>query len=156
MRQQSTRGFSLVEIVLVVAILAIVAQVAVASYSEYAERTRVSLAIDDIALLSTVINQYRKNTGVFPTDLGVVGYAGKADPWGRPYVYLNLTTKDAQDVSRCDHNSYSLNSDYDLFSVGKDGVSKKQVTSRDSSDDVVRAHDGAFINLASQYVTQKK
>jgi general secretion pathway protein G len=156
MRKRINRGFTLIEIVLIVAILTIVAQAALASYYEYAERARVSQAIDDIALLSTAINQYQKNTGIFPTDLGVIGYAGKIDPWGHPYVYLNLTSKDTQDTLRRDHNSRPVNSDFDLYSLGKDGVSKKQITSRDSSDDVIRAHDGAFINLASQYVTPKK
>jgi general secretion pathway protein G len=44
-----------------------------------------------------------------------------------------------------------LNSDYDLYSVGKDGLTKPQITNKDSLDDVIRANDGRFIDLAANF-----
>ncbi len=44
-----------------------------------------------------------------------------------------------------------LNSDYDLYSVGKDGESKRQLDNRESRDDVIRAVDGMYVGLASEF-----
>jgi general secretion pathway protein G len=44
-----------------------------------------------------------------------------------------------------------LNTDYDLYSMGKDGKTKGPLTAKDSHDDVIRANDGRFIGLASEY-----
>jgi general secretion pathway protein G len=44
-----------------------------------------------------------------------------------------------------------LNSDYDLYSMGKDGDSRPPLTAQMSRDDIVRASDGAFVGLASDF-----
>jgi general secretion pathway protein G len=44
-----------------------------------------------------------------------------------------------------------INSDYDLYSMGKDGESVPPLTARASRDDVIRANDGAYIGLASEF-----
>jgi general secretion pathway protein G len=44
-----------------------------------------------------------------------------------------------------------INSDYDLYSVGKDGVSSGPLTAGPSRDDVIRANDGGFFGLARDY-----
>jgi general secretion pathway protein G len=44
-----------------------------------------------------------------------------------------------------------INSDYDLYSMGKDGKSSSPLTSKNGRDDIIRANDGAFIGLASDY-----
>jgi len=44
-----------------------------------------------------------------------------------------------------------LNSTYDLYSKGKDGQSKLPLTAKASKDDIIRASDGAFIGLASEF-----
>lgn len=44
-----------------------------------------------------------------------------------------------------------VSSDFDLFSIGKDGESKDDMNHRRSADDVVRAADGAFVGLAAQF-----
>ena len=145
------RGFTLIEILLIVAVIAILAQFAVSSYASYVERARVGQAVQDIATLSLVISQYRQDAGVYPSNLDEVGNGSLRDPWGRPYQYLNLSEKDAAANSRRDRNLNPINTDFDLYSLGKDGVSKKQVTNQDSLDDVIRANDGAFIDIASKF-----
>jgi general secretion pathway protein G len=78
--------------------------------------------------------------------------AGNAiDPWGNPYVYVNLTAIKGHGKARKDRKLNPLNSDFDLYSMGKNGVTKPQITNRDSLDDVLRANDGAFIDLASKF-----
>jgi general secretion pathway protein G len=44
-----------------------------------------------------------------------------------------------------------LNSNYDLYSVGRDGVSSPPMNAQNSRDDVVRANDGGFVGLAVNY-----
>ena len=44
-----------------------------------------------------------------------------------------------------------LNSDFDLFSLGKDGDSSGPLSAKASRDDIVRANDGAFIGLGEDY-----
>ena len=43
------------------------------------------------------------------------------------------------------------NSDFDLYSMGKDGASVGPLTAKASRDDVVRASDGRFVGLASDF-----
>jgi len=44
-----------------------------------------------------------------------------------------------------------LNSDYDLYSMGKDGQSKAPLTAPVSKDDIVRCNDGGYVGLASEF-----
>jgi general secretion pathway protein G len=44
-----------------------------------------------------------------------------------------------------------VNSDYDLYSMGKDEDSQAAFTAQVSRDDVVRANDGNFFGLAIKY-----
>ncbi|MFQ5988854.1 MAG: hypothetical protein ACE5K9_02950 [Candidatus Methylomirabilales bacterium] len=44
-----------------------------------------------------------------------------------------------------------LNSDYDLYSKGKDGQSQPPLTAQARRDDIVRANDGGFVGLAPEY-----
>ena len=144
-----SQGFTVVELMLALAILGVLALLASASYDRYIEKTRVYQAAVDIGSLQMAIKQYELNNNVLPDDLGAIGQAAKLDPWGRPYVYVNLDTQKGNGAARKDHKLNPLNSDYDLYSLGKDGVTKPQITQKDSLDDVIRAHDGAFIGLAS-------
>ena len=53
--------------------------------------------------------------------------------------------------ARKDRFLVPLNSDYDLYSKGKDGKSSSPITASDSQDDVIRASDGSYVGLASQF-----
>ncbi len=50
-----------------------------------------------------------------------------------------------------DRNLNPLNSDFDLYSKGKDNGSHLPITQSISLDDVLRANDGKFIDLAKNY-----
>jgi general secretion pathway protein G len=41
-----------------------------------------------------------------------------------------------------------INSDFDLYSMGKDGESVPPLTAQKSRDDIIRANDGAYIGPA--------
>jgi general secretion pathway protein G len=146
-----SQGFTVIELMLALAIIGVLGLLASASYNHYIEKTRVYRAAVDIGSLQMAIKQYELNDRVLPDDLGAIGQAAKLDPWGRPYVYVNLQGKNGNGSARKDHKLNPLNSDYDLYSLGKDGLTKPQITQKDSLDDVIRANDGAFIGLASDF-----
>jgi general secretion pathway protein G len=143
-------GFTLVELIIAIVIVAVLAVVAVPSYSNYRDRARVSQAITDIGGLNANLRLYMTDSKVPPPSLAAIGAAGKLDPWGNPYVYVDLTTAGIS-KARKNKNLVPINSEYDLYSKGKDGLSKLPLTVPDSRDDVILANDGRFIGLASNY-----
>lgn len=53
--------------------------------------------------------------------------------------------------ARKDRNLVPINSDFDLYSVGRDGQTAPALTAKVSQDDIVRANNGGFVGLASDY-----
>lgn len=53
--------------------------------------------------------------------------------------------------ARKDRFLVPINTDFDLYSMGRDGESVPALTAAKSRDDVVRAANGAFIGLASKF-----
>lgn len=144
------QGFTVLELMLAILIVGILAMLAIGQYSNYQERVLVGQAIHDIASISLEIQQMAAFNGRLPVDLAEVGHGGALDPWGNAYVYTDLTGP-GNGAARKDRRLNPLNSDFDLFSKGKDGVFKPQISHRDSLDDVIRASDGRFIDLAEKY-----
>jgi general secretion pathway protein G len=145
-----SRGFTFVEVLIALAIVAVLLFVATPSYSSYRERTRVNQAIIDIVAISAQVKAYELDNRAYPDNLLQVG-ASKLDPWGRPYVYHPFQGKGDKVQARKDKNLVPINSDFDLYSVGKDGESRAPLHAKWSRDDVVRANDGGFVGLASDY-----
>lgn len=144
-------GFSLPELLIAIAILAVLALVAVPSYSQYKERSRVYQATIDIRALNALIANYYQDNRDYPNSLAQIGAGGKLDPWGQPYVYHVFRTPADMGTARKDKNLVPINSDYDLYSKGKDHDSRPPLLAVPSRDDVVRANDGSFVGLASTY-----
>jgi general secretion pathway protein G len=71
------------------------------------------------------------------------------DPWGNPYEYLDIEF--GSGTPRKDHALHPIDSDFDLYSKGKDGGRAAPITASQSRDDIVPANDGQFIGLASNY-----
>jgi len=145
------RGFTVFELMISLAIVGVLASIATPMYQNYRERVRVSTAAADIAAISAKIKLYYTDERVFPASLAEVGQGNKLDPWGRPYRYLDLTKVTGAGESRKDKRLNPLNSDFDLYSVGKDGNSKTSLMAPTSRDDVIRARDGRFIGLARDF-----
>jgi general secretion pathway protein G len=76
------------------------------------------------------------------------------DPWGKPYQYLRIdggTTLGLYGKRRRDKNANPVNSDYDLYSMGRDGKTTAQFTAKNARDDIVRANDGEYLGLAENH-----
>lgn len=144
------RGYTLLEVTLVVTLLGLLSAIAIPTYRGYAERANETRAIADLGMLSLDLARWQLNTGSFPPDLATAGLDGRRDPWGQPYVYLNLATATIGEM-RKDKNLVPLNTDFDLYSAGEDGSSQAPLTARASRDDIVRANNGGYIGSAEDY-----
>jgi general secretion pathway protein G len=150
-RRRRARGQTIVELMLGILIAIVLVAIAIAGYQNYQDRIRVTQAVTDIGAMSVIVKHYMLDNRSPPPSLAEVGLAGKLDPWGRPYYYLDLTSQQGKGHSRRDKNLNPLNSDFDLYSAGEDGLTQTQLTAHNSRDDIVRARDGKFIGLASDF-----
>jgi general secretion pathway protein G len=150
-RRCRAAGQTIIEMMIVVLILMVLVGIAVGGYQNYRERIRVAQAITDIAAMAVTIKHYMTDNQSPPASLADVRLQDKLDPWGRTYFYLDLTTQSGKGKSRRDKKLNPLNSEFDLYSAGKDGLTQTQLTAHNSRDDVVRARDGKFIGLASDF-----
>lgn len=120
---------------------------AIPQYAKAVDLARVARAIGDIEAIALELSSLDS----LPTSLAAVNRAAYLDPWGRPYVYLKLEGVKGNGNARKDHFLVPLNSDFDLYSVGKDGLSSPPLTAKASADDVIRANNGGYIGLAERY-----
>ena len=137
------------DVLVAVAAVLIVGSFAIPAFNGYLERARVARAVSEIGTMSLRLHQWQRSGHTLPQNLAEAGIT-TVDPWGRPYVYLR-----AADASRShlrkDGDLVPLNSDFDLYSLGPDGVSALALPAAPSRDDVVRAANGAFIGIAANY-----
>jgi general secretion pathway protein G len=120
---RGSRGFTLVELLVVMVILGLLAALVGPRLFPKVEKGKQSAAKAQIELFGQALDQFRLDTGSYPTTdqglnalmaaPGVEGWDGPylkkaipVDPWGKPYNY----------------KSPGEHGDYDLSSYGKDGA----------------------------------
>jgi general secretion pathway protein G len=148
-------GFSLLELMMAVGLIGILAAIAIPGYQRYIERAKVSEAVQEMGDIQLRIERFRSRNMRLPDTLAEatsgVAAATLTDPWGRSYVFYNYAAGTTPDPTRRDKNLKPLNTDYDLYSIGKDGLTEKQLNNAASLDDVVRALDGSFIGSGKDF-----
>jgi len=148
-----SRGFTLIEIMIVVAIIGTLSSIAMPNYLKYKEKGKIALALTDIRIIEKTISIYAIDTGGLPDSLNDLSISNTIDPWVNPYQYLRIDGGDVKGKGkiRKDHFMVPINTDYDLYSMGKDGESHSPFTAQASQDDIVRANNGRFLGLVSDY-----
>lgn len=146
-------GFQLLELIIAMAIISILAGIAYPSYTQYADKANNETAAADIQMITLAIERYFVNNNQFPDNLAQIGLANHLDPWGKPYQYLRIAgaNLNGNGLLRKDKSLVPVNSDYDLYSMGKDGASAAPFTAKNSHDDIVRANNGGYIGPAIDY-----
>ncbi len=151
-RKDWCRGFTLIELLIVIAMIATLSAIGIPVYATALDRAQVTKAIADIHAFDREIQVYHLFNGRPPATLAAIGRANWRDPYGNPYEYLNIATAGpGKGKMRKDKNLVPLNADYDLYSKGKDGKSQPPLTAKASYDDILRANNGGFVDLASKY-----
>jgi len=133
------------------AIIATMAFIAVPFFKKYMDRTRLVRAVLDIRTLEEDIDMHALMVGNVPDSLSGVERANMVDPWGNRYQYLRYATEDDIDKFRNDRFLVPMNVEYDLYSMGEDGASEPPLSASVSRDDIIRANDGAYVGLASEF-----
>jgi len=143
----------LIEVMIVIVIIGILSSIAIPTYFSSKEKAKMAATISEIKILEKMIRAYNIDHDSYPETLEDLGIKTPQDPWGNPYQYLKIegSNKDGVGKMRKDHNMVPVNSDFDLYSKGKDGKSQTPFTSKVSRDDIVRANNGRYIGLVSDY-----
>ncbi len=137
---------------MVVAITGTLAALGVPAYGRALDSARVTRTIVEVRGIGTSITRYKRDHGVLPDSLAEADLADLRDPYGEPYYYLRIAGGAAgKGGLRKDRRFGPLNSDFDLYSMGKDRRSKTQLDNKDSVDDIVRANDGGFVGLSANF-----
>jgi len=153
-RKARNKALTLVELLLVILLLGTILAMAIPIYHRQLEKARVTKAISDIRRCEQDLTEYMMERGTFlPQTLETVRWHNRTDPWGSPYQYLKIegAGKSVKGKWRKDRWLVPLNSDFDLYSKGKDKKSVPPLTARSSWDDVVRAGNGSYIGLGKEY-----
>ena len=145
------RGFTLLELLIVVAILGLLSAYAMPGYQDYVDQTDNSVAIQGLVIIEGAIERYMVDTNTLPPDLDSIGMGGFLDPWDNPYPYVPFDADTKKGEKRKDKNLNPVNTDYDLYSMGKNQTTAKPFTSAPGRDDLVRANNGRFHGLASDH-----
>jgi len=152
--RKNRKALMLFELLIGMLILGTLFGMGVPIYVNQLNKARIMKAVTDIHTFSKDIYEYYMNHETFPESLAEVKRDQNLDPWGRPYEYLKIEGKSKKEVRRKwrkDRSLVPINSDFDLYSMGKDRKSQSALTAKVSRDDVVRANNGTFIGLASKY-----
>jgi general secretion pathway protein G len=143
----SSAGFTLLELLTVVFIIGVLAAIAVIGYFGYVDKAKVVTAKNELNMLEKEIYIWSLgNPLLYPPDLAAIEYDGFLDPWGRPYVYQ----PDLSVAPRLKAGN-PINTDYDLYSRGLDGLSVQNIAAPESQDDIIRAGNGAYKGFAKGY-----
>ncbi len=152
--QKRVRAFTLLELLIAMAILGTLGAIAVPMVTGNTEKARIATTMTDIREMELGIVRFQAEHGRPPDTLAEAGISIQTDPWGRLYRYQRiqgLTVAERDAKCRWDKYDKPLNHDFDLYSVGKDGKTMAKITQADSHDDIIRAHNGKYVGLASEY-----
>jgi general secretion pathway protein G len=147
----------MVELIVIIGVLAVLTTIGVGVYSHFIDKAKNTHAIAEIRGLEREILDFWHTNDRLPDTLGELDRSIMLDPWQTPYQYINFdTAPDWEEKRRTLGNKGKgkgdpLNSDYDLFSMGKDRTSAPVLTDGTSKDDIIRADDGKYTGLASEY-----
>ncbi|MEJ2180089.1 MAG: prepilin-type N-terminal cleavage/methylation domain-containing protein [Gammaproteobacteria bacterium] len=147
-------GFSIIEIFVVIAIISLLLSIAMPAYEKYQDRRDTNQAKQDILGIQAAIDKFYVENDHFPDSLAEINTQNLQDPWGSHYYYLNVADNDEKSSDtkvRRDIKLKPVNSDYDLYSAGKDRLSKPPFTASVSRDDIVRCNNGRYLGFAGEY-----
>lgn len=139
----------------VVVVIAILAGLGLPELRAVLEKAKTVRAIGDISAIQWDLMALESQNQPLPATLAGIGRGAMLDPWGRPYQYFPfpVNARGQHNVlgARRDRFLVPVNSTFDLYSAGPDGQTALPFTAATSLDDIVRANDGGFVGVASDF-----
>lgn len=148
-RQMGNQGFTLIELVIVVGIIGVLGSIMVPYFEKLRETARVTSCVHEISGMQRQIEAYYIAYDVLPATLNDLDIDDLRDTYGNDYQYLLIAT--APGTERQNQFGDPLNSSYDIYSLGKDGVTSQMLDAPEALDDIVRASDGRYFGLGSKF-----
>lgn len=146
------RGFTLIEVLVAVAIIGVLMAVAIPGYQNFVDKGRNAETEAAMLEVQNKLEIYFVQNNTMPPSLEALGIEVEKDKWGNDFIYLPIEGHPENlPFVRADQTTPLLNTDYDLWSPGKDGVSNKIITHENSEDDIIRADNGKYFGLAKDY-----
>ena len=151
--RHGSRGFSLIELLIVLGIIMTIMALAIPRLMSALDQARIARAASEIHSIEVNITIFQAtNNGNLPTDLSQIEPTSLMDPWGHPYQFFNHASGTGNGgMLRQDLFLVALNEDYDLYSLGKDGLTATTIGANVSQDDIIRAGSGSYTGVASQF-----
>ncbi len=155
-RARARSGFTLVELLTALTISYILASIAIPQFHAVIDVAKTARAAHELRTINDEIAYYEATSGNLPATLADIGRNTLLDPWGNLYQYLPFPKCPGGGCAppagyRQDQFGAPLSTDYDLYSNGIDGASAQSITMGASRDDVIRAADGGYMGVASNY-----
>jgi general secretion pathway protein G len=149
-QHRRTRGFSVVELLVVLGIMLIITALAIPHLVAALDQAKISRAVEEIHSIEVNITIFQATSnGTLPTDLSQIEATALTDPWGNPYQFFNhISGTGNGGILRQDLFLVPLNEDYDLYSMGKDGLTTAGIGASVSLDDIIRGGSGSYTGLA--------
>ncbi len=146
------RGFTLVELLMVIAIIGVLSLMAIPSYSRLSNLAKNSRCKSEIRTVEKSIIAYNLDHGSFPPtgNLSLATTTLK-DPWGRDYQYYNIQTGGVGGPYVEWDGSTTINHDFDIYTMGINGLGTHNLNDPDCNDDIIRAADGIIVEEVKDY-----
>lgn len=145
-------GFTLIELMVVIAIIGIIAAIAIPNYQNFVQKGKEAEAMGIVRSIEGDVEAFFAKNNYFPDRNELYGGTMPEDPWGKAMVYIPLDGYPAYlPVAKVDQSMTPLNSDYDIYSVGHDGLTNRVVTNDNVLDDLLRANNGSFVGRGKEY-----
>ncbi|WP_079416573.1 type IV pilin protein [Thiomonas intermedia] len=143
-------GFTLLELLMALVLIGVLTAIALPIYSGYRLKIENAQVQQDVVSISAAIQSYWIYNRALPNTLADIGMGGKLYPCGNPYVYYNIE-ENGKGHARKDKALNPINTDFDPYRMGQNGQTKSQISNKVSLDDIIRANNGAYVGLASNY-----
>ena len=161
---KTQHGFTIFELLIALAIAAILATFAISYFGGagidcnsknqrlgFTERARVANAKAKLGEINLKADMFDLNNRRPPTSLAELNISDTTDPWGNEYVFTSFEGMIGNGPKRKAHNMVPVNSYFDVYSLGPDGMTATPFTSIPGGDDIVIAGNGQYVGVACFY-----